>query len=779
MHEAVRSRVGIWAGIECSYNRVGDRYMDQVELAGLYDCPAEVDLLAGLGVSAVRVPVLWERWCALGERAWAWTDDVLERLRRNGITAIVGLMHHGSGPVDVPLHSDELPERLAAFASAVAARYPWVRYFTPINEPLTTARFATLYGIWYPHAKSPHAFARAMLMQTRAIAAAMRAIRQVTPSAYLVQTEDLGRTYATPELQYQADFENARRWLTFDLLCGHVVGAHPMAAYLRWAGVTDRELDAAADTACAPSIIGINHYLTSERFLDRTLDHYPPHSHGGNHRESYADVEAVRVLAHGVAGPYALLREVWERYRLPLAVTEAHLACTREQQLRWLQEVWRAAVRLAAEGGDIRAVTAWSAFGAHDWSSLLTRADRRYESGVFDLRAPRPRITAVGRMVRSLALHGTYDHPVLHSPGWWRARHRLAYPPVTLPPSSPHTPVLHLDPSRRMAQRGQAPPLLIVGAHGTLGRAFARACAARGLAHVALPRQALDVTNAAAVTETIERLGPWALVNCSGFVRVDDAEHDRQACRVANVGGAVQLANACSAYGIKLITFSSDLVFDGERTTPYVESDAVRPVCEYGRSKATAEVMVLDATRDALVVRTAAFFGDHDEANFLTQALHALTMGRPFAAPSDVVVSPTYVPDLVDATLDLAIDDERGVWHLANAGAVTWETFATEAATIAGVSTRSLRGVPVSALGFTAPRPRYSALGSERATLMPPLPDAIARYARGRPWERLRQMRDRVGETVVPLEVSKEPSTSSDAWRRPRAGDAAEAWSES
>ena len=551
-----------------------------------------------------------------------------------------------------------------------------------------------------------------------------------------------------------------------------------MAAYLRWAGATDRDLERVARAACVPDIIGINHYLTSERFLDKRLERYPAHSHGGNNRDDYADVEAVRVLAQGVAGPYAVLREAWDRYQLPLAITEAHLACTREQQLRWLHEVWSAAVRLSAEGGDVRAVTAWSAFGAHDWSSLLTREDRRYESGLFDVRARRPRRTAVARMVRSLALTGAYEHPVLHSPGWWRARERLAYPPVTLASPASHSTVLHLDTFRRTVPRREAAPVVITGANGTLGRAFARACEARGLAYVALARHALDVTSTDAVRAAIERVRPWAVINCAGFVRVDDAERERQACRVVNVGGATQLARACAARGVELVTFSSDLVFDGERTSPYVESDTPRPVCEYGRSKAAAEVMVLDATADALVVRTAAFFGDDDEANFLTQALRALTRGRPFAAANDLVVSPTYVPDLVDATLDLAIDDERGVWHLANEGAVTWESFASEAARLAGVSRRSLRGLPANTLNFAAPRPRYAALASERAALMPALSDAIARYARGRPWERTRGIEGRVSDSAVPLEVAKEPITSTDASHRPRPGDGAEAWSE-
>jgi dTDP-4-dehydrorhamnose reductase len=729
----VRPAVEVWAGFECSYNRVGDAYFDQVARGGVYDRPDDLDRLADLGVTAMRFPVVWERVCALGEHAWAWCDEGLDRLRRRGITPIVGLVHHGSGPPGISLVDEAFPIGLAAFAREVAARYPWVRHFTPINEPLTTARFATLYGHWYPHGRSPQLFARAMIQQCRAIAAAMRAIEDVTPDAVLVQTEDLGHTYATRALQYQADFENERRWMTFDLLSGRVTGRHPMAAYLRWAGIPARELESVARTARAPDIIGINHYLTSERFLDHRLDRYPAGSHGGNNRDRYADVEAVRVLGDGIAGPYELLRETWERYGLPLAVTEAHLACTREQQLRWLGEVWDAAVRLKNEGADVRAVTAWSAFGAYDWSSLLTRAEGRYEPGLFDVRAPQPRQTALGRMVQSLAVCGFFEHPTAHAPGWWHREHRLAYPPDTSGRPVRQPQMVHGGPMRA----GHSRPVLITGANGTLGRAFARACDERGLDFIPLPRQALDVTNADAVEAALEELRPWAVVNCAGFVRVDDAEGAPRACHDANVDGAAALARACAERDAKLVTFSSDLVFDGDKGSPYVESDPVRPLCEYGRTKAVSEVLVLEATPRALVVRTAAFFGDHDEFNVVTRALRALAAGGRFDAANDLMVSPTYVCDLADAALDLAIDDECGLWHLANTGALTWEALIQQAARVAHVDTTGLRGVPAADLRYAARRPRYSALTSERAAIMPTLDDALARYARSRPWERV------------------------------------------
>jgi dTDP-4-dehydrorhamnose reductase len=146
--------------------------------------------------------------------------------------------------------------------------------------------------------------------------------------------------------------------------------------------------------------------------------------------------------------------------------------------------------------------------------------------------------------------------------------------------------------------------------------------------------------------------------------------------------------------------------------------------------------MVLELDSQALVVRTAAFFGDDDDFNFVTQSVRALADGQTVTAANDLVVSPTYVPDLVNTVLDLAIDNESGVWHLANAGETTWEQLAREAAALGGVATSRLRGVPVEKLGLVARRPAYSALASERCTIMPSLDDALARYARARPWER-------------------------------------------
>ena len=192
------------------------------------------------------------------------------------------------------------------------------------------------------------------------------------------------------------------------------------------------------------------------------------------------------------------------------------------------------------------------------------------------------------------------------------------------------------------------------------------------------------------------------------------------------------LASTCQRDGLRMATFSSDLVFDGVKRSPYVESDLPNPLNVYGQSKFASELSVLAACPDALIVRTSAFFGPWDDFNFLTVALRELEAGRTFRAPADSFVSPTYVPDLVSHTLDLLIDGESGIWHLANEGTVSWYDFAKLGAEMAGVDTEFLVASKTSEMTLPAARPLYSVLSSEKAWVMPTLLNALERYASSR-----------------------------------------------
>ena len=197
-------------------------------------------------------------------------------MRALGINPIAGLVHHGSGPAYTSLIDPDFPRLLARFAEQVAERYPWIRDYTPVNEPLTTARFSGLYGVWYPHGRSDKAFVRALLNQIWGTVLAMRAIRRINPGARLIQTEDCGRSFGTSITSRQVKFENHRRWLTWDLLTGRVDDRHPLyAVSLETRRHARRSSIACRRTPTPPAVVGLNYYLSSDRFLDHRLDRYP------------------------------------------------------------------------------------------------------------------------------------------------------------------------------------------------------------------------------------------------------------------------------------------------------------------------------------------------------------------------------------------------------------------------------------------------------------------------------------------------------------------------
>ena len=417
----------LWGGLECSYNRVEGDYADQLDYCGHYRRGVlDIQLIAKLGVKAVRYPVIWERYHDPADLSWSWLARQLNALRYYNIKPIAGLLHHGSGPIHASLHDPCFPGELEKFATRVAEAFPWLEYFTPINEPLTTARFCGLYGFWYPHLKSAKSFAEILLNEMKAVVLAMKAIRQINPNAKLIQTEDLGKTFSTKLLKYQADFENERRWLTNDLLCGFVKPGHAMWDYFCWLGIPQGTLEFFLQNPCPPHIIGLDYYITSERFLDETPEKYPSHTYGSNGKHRYADVEAIRVQHEEKHGPKILLKECWERYKIPIAITEIHIHGTPEEQIAWFSYIWNACLQLNEKGIDIRAATAWAIFGSYGWSKLLTENPGEYERGVFDLSSGRPVSTPYTNFLERLSKNpNTAFSPSMS--GWWEMPERFLF----------------------------------------------------------------------------------------------------------------------------------------------------------------------------------------------------------------------------------------------------------------------------------------------------------------------------------------------------------------
>jgi dTDP-4-dehydrorhamnose reductase len=723
----------IWGGVECTVNRVHDAFHDQLIANGHHDRIEDLDRFAALGLKRLRYPVLWERTApeSPDRLQFDWSDARMERMRALGVDPIVGLLHHGSGPRYTSLMDRNFPQLFAQYAQAVAERYPWANAYTPINEPLTTARFSGLYGHWFPHRRDDASFARALVNQCRGTVLSMQAVRRVNSEALLVQTDDLGRTRSSPDLAYQARFDNERRWLAWDLLCGTVDRHHPMWRYLISNGISNSELQWFVDHPCPPDIIGVNYYVTSDRYLHEDLHAFPRHTWGGNGLHQYADVEAVRVMDEAEFGIGQVLWDCWERYRRTIAITEVHLGCHRDEQLRWLYEIWNTANEVRGQGIDLRALTVWALLGSFDWDSLLTNMRGHYEPGVFDLRGAGLRPTALAHLVQDLATGQTpRNQQILRERPWWRRPMRVFESLRQIPSREPQS-----NASAATRSDGHHPqnPLLVTGATGLLGRAFARICDSRGLYTRLCSRTDLDICDVDQIDRLLDELRPWAVVNAAGYVRIGDAERESERCYELNVRGAELLAAACERRGIRFVTFSSDLVFDGKSSSPYVETQNVRPLNVFGRSKAEAERAVIAVNPEALVIRTSACFGPWDEHNFVTTALRTLAAGRPYRAMRDVIVSPTYVPDLVHASLDLLIDGVHGLWHLANVGRLSWADFAREAAQLARVRTDLLAADSWRSFSGMPELPAFSALGSERGYLMPALDDALARYIAARP----------------------------------------------
>lgn len=718
------SAVELWAGVECTVNRVGDAYFDQLERSGHAHRIDDLDAFAALGIRKLRYPILWERTAPHGRCDFTWADQRMARMRSLGIDPIVGLVHHGSGPVSTSLVDPEFPAKLAAYAGEVARRYPEVLDWTPINEPLTTGRFSGLYGLWYPHGRDLATCFRAVIQQCRGVVLAMKAIREVQPRARLVQTEDLGRVFSTPRLAYQAEYENIRRWLSFDLLFGKLAPDHRLWNDLLATGITEAELRFFLESDVRPDVVGINYYVTSDRYLDERLDRFPVHTHGGNTRHRYADVEAVRALSAGIVGHRSVLTEAWDRYGAPVAITETHLGCTREEQVRWLSEAWEGAQAARVDGADVRAVTVWSLLGAYDWNSLLSRSTGFYETGVFDVRAGSLRPTALANAVRALAIEGRFGHPSLEGSGWWRRPERIHHdaPEAAALRSSASAPVS--APALTCARAGTSSRfILVTGGAGGLARTVAEACHVRGLAHRRLSRSELDVSDGELVERMLDRLRPWAVVNAAGLVSISGSPSDEARLFRDNAVAAAVVAKACASRGTPLVTFSSDHVFDGQKGEPYHERDTVSPITAFGRSKARAERDVAALHEGALVVRSGAIFGPWSQRDFVRDTVQRLAAGHPVYAEENAVVSPSYAPDLVNAVLDLLVDGATGVWNVANAGAVSWFELAREIARMSHLGRGSV--LPVSRA-----RASNTALTSERGILLPHVTDGLHRYLR-------------------------------------------------
>lgn len=712
--------VPIWGGAEYSVVRVHDSIYDQLAQSGHEERLNDLNLFSDLNIRTIRYPLLWEKFARDEKLFFKLHDQRLERLQQLDIKPIAGLLHHGSGPFFTDLYDHDFPKYLAEFAFKIAERYPWIDLYTPVNEPLTTARFSGLYGVWFPHKCDDYSFARILLNELKGVVLSMQGVNSINVNARLVQTEDICKIHSTPSLKYQADFENQRRWLTYDILLGHLNEKHPLWNYFIESGIHKEELEFFLQHKIIPAICGFNYYVTSERYLDHRHQLYPAHFQGGNGRQKYADVEAVRANIRQTINPGELLREAWKRYHLPIALTEVHMACTREEQLRWFHEIYQTATTLKKEGIDFRGLTAWSFLGSFDWNSLLCVKNNHYESGVYDIRSGNPRPTALAAMIKTINSGKDYSNILLNLPGWWKRTDRHIF-------KSEFEKIRITEEVSTIKEF--IPPLLIIGATGSLGSAFARVCESRGIVYHLSERGELDIASREAIEKILDKRKPWAVINAAGYTRIDDAERSPLLCIRENTTGPVMLAEICKTLDIRFVTFSSDQVFNGAKKRPYLVDDPTEPLNLYGLSKKMAEEQIEKVNPGSLIIRSSAFFNPWHRNDPLSKILQSgMNSNRQFNLPSDIVMSPAYIPDIVNTVLDLLIDGESGIWHLSSQQEITYYEFARLALEIAGLNKDIISAVSSSSLEYTALRPTYSVLESSAGITLPLLSSALTSF---------------------------------------------------
>jgi dTDP-4-dehydrorhamnose reductase len=268
--------------------------------------------------------------------------------------------------------------------------------------------------------------------------------------------------------------------------------------------------------------------------------------------------------------------------------------------------------------------------------------------------------------------------------------------------------------------------VVVTGAAGLVGSHLANAYAGHDV--VALRHRDLDITDSQAVDEMTERVRPDVIFNCA-VIGVDDCEADPALAERINVAGPAALARAAERAGASIVHFSTNYVFDGERTSglPYSIDDDARPVNVYGVTKLLGERAVAAAASRAFIVRTSWVFGAGGR-NFLSTVAARLARGERVQTIVDTFASATAVTDLVARVTELVDRGHYGTYHVVNDGICSYESFAREAARLVQSHDGLIETVTEASLARPARRPRWTpmrCLLSEELGL-PPL----------RPWEK-------------------------------------------
>jgi beta-glucosidase len=317
----------------------------------------DIALAAELGARALRYGMSWPLvHTGPGRFDWEALDGVVEHAVEGlGLTLVADLVHYGTPPWLTGGFVDPgYPLAIEEFADALAARYAGrITHFTPLNEPVTTASFCGLRGVWPPQLSGWDGWTAVAVPVALGIVRTIQAIRRRQPHARIVHVEAATQISTdTPAHRAHAELLTHIGWLPTDLILGRVTVDHPMHEWLIQHGANPLSLDWLVGRAVDLDLIGVNYYpdLTPRRLL-RTPD-------------------GVLQLAHerGGAGLREALTAFADRYGLPLAITETSIEGDDDRRRAWLAESVQVTERLRAEGMDLRGYTWWPLLDFVDWS---------------------------------------------------------------------------------------------------------------------------------------------------------------------------------------------------------------------------------------------------------------------------------------------------------------------------------------------------------------------------------------------------------------------------
>lgn len=204
--------------------------------------------------------------------------------------------------------------------------------------------------------------------------------------------------------------------------------------------------------------------------------------------------------------------------------------------------------------------------------------------------------------------------------------------------------------------------VLILGSNGQAGKSFQELYKKNNIDFVAKSHFEIDITNIEQIESILKSKNFTHIVNCAAYNNVDKAETEKELCYSINAIAPLNLSKLCKKYYLKLITFSSDFVFNGEQNYPYTEADKTNPLNYYGKSKSEGESLILNEYNNIFMIRTSWVFGLGN--NFINNVINQSKTKTELKIVTDQVSSPTYSNDLAYFSWEIAKTNNFGLYHV-------------------------------------------------------------------------------------------------------------------